>query len=288
MQPEEQEITYIRELSGHSGCKLKLFKDTNTVFLRKESGSISYNNRLKKQYIKQKKFHLDGIKTPKVLKYGYNAEGLFYFDMEFINGITMAEHMRYTQIKEISNLIDLLFCSLKIKEGKLLKNSENIFKKKINSLKKICDKQNPIVQYALEKLQDFNFSEIPFSPCCGDLTLENILLSSSGIYVIDLLDSFYSSWMVDVAKLLQDIELGWTYRFEKRNYNLNLRLAIAKKQLLDRLSSLKGGPKDILMIYYLLLLNLIRIYPYSHDKPTIDFLDKSLKKVINKIEKMEK
>lgn len=278
---------WIKKFVGHSGCQLNLYKDNGTFFLRKDAGSSSYNHRLKKQCAKQKQFKTASVKTPKVLRYGYDNNNLFYFDMEFINGICMSEYMNQIKIKEIVDLMGLLFTSLPIKQSVITDKSEGIFKDKILSLYKTCDINNELILKSLNKLKEFNFQNVPLSACCGDLTLENIILSSSGIYVIDLLDSFYNSWMIDVAKLLQDIDLGWSYRHQERNYNLNLRLATAKQALLDNLYAMENGKQNVITIYHILLLNVLRIYPYAKDQTTILFLNNALESVLNSINEME-
>jgi len=207
--------------------------------------------------------------------------------MEFINGICMSEYMNQIKIKEIVDLMGLLFTSLPIKQSVITDKSESIFKEKILSLYKTCDTNNQLILKSLNKLKEFNFKNVPLSACCGDLTLENIILSSSGIYVIDLLDSFYNSWMIDVAKLLQDIDLGWSYRHQERNYNLNLRLATAKQALLDNLYAMENGKQNVITIYHILLLNVLRIYPYAKDQTTILFLNNALESVLNSINEME-
>ncbi|WP_096022727.1 hypothetical protein [Campylobacter lanienae] len=280
-------MKHLQKLLGHSGCQLNLYKDNGSFFLRKDAGNISYNYRLKKQCAKQKWFKLDAIKTPKVLRYGYDGSNLFYFDMEFINGISMSEYMNQIKIKEIVDLIELLFKSLPIKQSVVTDKSESIFKEKILSLYKTCDINNKLILKSLNKLKEFNFQNVPLCACCGDLTLENIILSSSGIYVIDLLDSFYNSWMIDVAKLLQDIDLGWSYRHQKRNYNLNLRLATAKQALLNNLYAMENGKWNVITIYHILLLNVLRIYPYAKDQTTILFLNNALESILNSINEME-
>lgn len=280
-------ITFIRSLSGHSGCKMNLYKKDSCFVLRKDAGRTSYNDRLKKQCAKQKCFKLDLIKTPKVLDYGYDSNNLFYFDMEFVNGVCMSEYMNQIKIKKIVDLVELLFNSLPFKQSRLSDNTDYVFKEKIISLYDTCDIRNKLILKSLKKLNNFNFKYVPLSACCGDLTLENIIVSPSGIYVIDLLDSFYNSWMIDIAKLLQDIDLGWSYRYQKRSYNLNLRLSTAKQALLDNLYAMDNGKKHVLTIYYILLLNVLRIYPYTKDQITIEFLNNALKQVLNTINEME-
>lgn len=113
---------FIKNLVGHSGCNLFLYKDQDRIFLRKDAGSVDYNNRLKKQFIKQKKFNLKNINTPKIYEYGLDEKGVFYFDMEYINGITLSEYMRKIKVKEIVNLINLLFDALPINRKLSVRN----------------------------------------------------------------------------------------------------------------------------------------------------------------------
>ena len=267
---------------------MNLYKDSDKIFLRKDAGKPDYNRRLKKQFIKQKLFRLAEVKTPVIYDYGLDKNGVFYFDMEFINGITLAESMKSIKIKEIVDLIGLLFRSLPISDGVINTKSQEIFQNKISALSRTCDIANPNVAEALAMLRDFDFSGVPQSACCGDLTLENILLGSTDIYIIDLLDSFYNSWMIDVAKLLQDLELGWSYRNQQTDFNLNLRLATAKQALFDNLLAINGGKQYLFVIYHILLLNVLRIYPYTKDEKTMNFLDSAVQKVISVIREMEK
>ena len=123
---------FIKSLSGHSGCRLYLYKDSDRIFIRKDAGHKDYNNRLKKQFVKQKKFNLKDINTPKIYTYGLNEKGVFYFDMEYINGITLSEYMRTIKVKEIVTLINLLFENLPISKNMKIgggHKSNNISKK---------------------------------------------------------------------------------------------------------------------------------------------------------------
>ena len=282
-----QNIEFVKSLSGHSGCGLNLYRQDDILFLRKDSGSTSYNMRLKKQYIKQRKFISDEIKVPRVLHCGHE-NGLFYFDMEFLNGITLSEYMSHIKIKEINSLISLLFKSLPVKNSKILPDTDKIFKKKISQITQQLRPCDTEALDAVAKLEQFDFSNIPFSYCCGDLTLENIILDENKqIYLIDFLDSFYNSWMIDVAKLLQDLELYWSYRYQKIDFNLAMRLAVAKEALLENISEYENADANILSIYHILLLNILRIIPYTRDEHTAKFLKSALNKIMCNINQME-
>ena len=282
-----QNAEFIKPLKGHSGCGLNLYKQNNKLFLRKDAGNSLYNRRLKKQYIKQNKFELNGIKTPQIYNYG-QANGLFYFDMEFLNGITLAEYMSNIKIKEINSLISLLFKSLPLQNSKIMPNTDVVFKKKILQIEDKLRPSDKEALQAIKMLKCFNFSDVPFSYCCGDLTLENIMLDDNKqIYLIDFLDSFYNSRMIDVAKLLQDLELHWSYRNQEIDFNLAMRLAVAKEALLENIAEYDNGESNIRTIYYILLLNVLRIIPYTTDDKTARFLKISINKIMQTITQTE-
>lgn len=276
----------IKKLVGHSGCSLLLLETVDGLVVRKQAEKNDYNLRLKKQFTKQRKFKSSIIKTPNVYNADY-IDGLFYFDMEYIRAKSLAEYSSSISITEITDLICLLFKSLN--KNMVINPAVNrIFSLKIESLEKMLVSNDKIIK-ALVKLKNFDFKYVFKSPCHGDLTLENILITSNKeIYLIDFLDSFYNSWIIDLAKLLQDLELKWSFRNEEPSVNRDLRLLVAKETLINELLTLENSFDIINTIYHCLLLNILRIYPYAKDSKTIVFLDNALIKVINIIDSLQK
>ena len=273
----------IKKLNGYSGCKLDLMSNNDTLYVRKTSNIPQYNMRLKKQLKKQLNFKSEAVKAPKIYDYNYNEDGLFYFDMEFISGKTLAEYTQDILITEIVDFIKCLFKSIYFTSDEENPKAKDIFKKKIRELEiKISNKTN--LNEAFNILNDFEWSQIYKSPCHGDLTLENIIITyNKQIYLIDFLDSFYNSWMLDIAKLLQDLELKWSFRNIELSATQSLRIEIAKEALIEEILKLENGNNKLFAIYHLLLLNILRIYPYTKDEKTFNFLDKSVKKLVQKI-----
>ena len=79
----------VRQLSGYSGALLYLMKNGNTWFVRKISPDTASNVRLQIQCAKQRNWaNLPDrvINCPKIYGDGF-LEGLFFFDMEFIQGL---------------------------------------------------------------------------------------------------------------------------------------------------------------------------------------------------------
>ena len=93
--------------------------------------------------------------------------------------------------------------------------------------------------------------------------------------------------MIDVAKLLQDLDLHWSYRHQKIDFNLAMRLAVAKEALLENIAEYEDGNNILKTIYHILLLNVLRIIFYARDEQTAVFLKNALNKVMNTIKQME-
>lgn len=78
----------------------------------------------------------------------------------------------------------------------------------------------------------------------------------------------------------------WSYRFEKDvNMNTVLRLIVFRDLLLDEIR--KVNPDYVLEIYYSLLQKLIRIYPYTKDELTYNYLNEKTALVLADIHALE-
>lgn len=280
-------------LGGHSGCQIHLIEDDEgNVYVRKISGDDSYNNRLKIQCKKQADFKSRFIKAPMVYRQGYTEEGLFYFDMEYIQGMTLAEYIKTMEIGKVKGLVESLVFSL-IPEQKAQVTEEEkkkiteIFSRKIFELKNcLAGKKESVINKALLLLEDHDWSVMKSSLCHGDLTLENIIIKNDRLYYIDFLDSFYDSWFLDVGTLLQDVQVMWSYRFQNEiSMNTVLRLIVFRDLLIDEIN--KVDPSYVVEIYYALLQKLIRIFPYTTDEQTYHFLLQKTEMVLKKISQLE-
>ena len=280
-------------LGGHSGCQIYLMEDDDgRVYVRKISKDKEYNSRLKIQSEKQADFSGEPIRAPKVFQQGYTDEGLFYFDMEYIQGVTLAEYIKTMEIGKVRGLVEALVSSLVPQRKELIseeqkKSAQDIFEKKLADLHKKLYGKNEIINEALSLLEAHDWSKLSASKCHGDMTLENIIVRNDRLYFIDFLDSFYDSWFLDVGTLLQDVQVMWSYRFQKDiSMNTVLRLIVFRDLLLDEIK--KIDPEYVVEIYYALLQKLIRIYPYTKDELTYNFLNEKTEIVLDNIKAMEK
>lgn len=278
-------------LNGHSGCVITVISSKNGLFVRKKSPDKEYNNRLIAQYLKQTELTFPSVRVTPTLSQGYDDSGLFYFDMPYINGTTLAKYIYSISLDKIPSLVSKLIertlgnvqydrSAREIMCTKTDSVIKTILKmdefKQGDNLKMICDSEEVLLSYPWDHMTR--------SPCHGDYTLENLLITKDEeIYAIDLLDSFYDSWEMDLAKLLQDVELKWSYRFSKKDDNLTVRLIIIRSCIIEHVRRMRDGVILLDHIEHLLLLNTLRIVPYTHDRATMDFLIEKIKYLLTKL-----
>lgn len=262
-------ITYF---DGNSGCVIKVIEIHGKKYVRKYAGSSEYSERLQEQCIKQELFNSKYFDVPKVHAKGFTNNGIFWFDMDYISGVTLSKYMESIPLVNIDCIVDRFFHIIPEKYEYDQNAGYSIYKK-INSLKDLmCG--NPDYMKYLDHLEKYDWAYVVKSECHGDFTLENMIVSDKRIHLIDFLDSFYDSWMIDYAKILQDVNLGWSYRYTEIDVNLKIRLLVMKKMVHERIGMLEDGDKILDTIYHLLLLNILRIVPYIKDKTTDSFISR--------------
>jgi tRNA A-37 threonylcarbamoyl transferase component Bud32 len=253
----------LKELKGHSGCKVYLCRDRKTKYVRKVSGSPSYNERLLIQIEKQKSFDNSYVRAPRVLRCGYN-KGLVYFDMEYINGVPFNNYIHFNTIQNIDPIFTKLSSFIK---SNLSTTSDltSAIHQKLDSINTGSLSVSRHKQYCL----DFDWSKIECGYCHGDLTFENMLVYKGDVYLIDFLDSFINTPFIDCAKVLQDIVLRWSWR------RSDITPFVKNIHLYDNLvRSLSEDEREI--VKRLLVLNVLRIVPYTKEKTDVNFIQNAL------------
>ena len=223
-------------LKGHSGCKVELIGDR----VRKTSKSESYNPRLEAQILKQREFSSNKLRTPEILETGYDDSNLFFAEMEYIAGHKGSEFLTFASPDQIS----WFFSSI----GDFI--DDNLTEVPIDARDTVINKCSEIEGFPMGEISSFNW-DIDCGYCHGDFTLENMIVFNSEIYLVDFLDSYFESPLIDASKLLQDGFFGWSYR----HYSpvpIHSMVALVEKY---------SSP----ITDFLTLINLYRIIPYSDD-----------------------
>jgi hypothetical protein len=193
---------------GLSGCKIEKISDS---VVRKTSKDQDYNDRLFKQINKQMEFSKtsDLFLAPKVINV---CKGdLFYFDMEYSSGKNYSQFFDYCNINEIKKFENILSAYLNKNLSSSFVLDKNLAKKVI--IEKLISlapksKYQILINNIIQNIDELCLDNIPNSFCHGDLSLSNILFDKSFV-LIDFLDSFINTALVDIAKLKQDLHYHW-------------------------------------------------------------------------------
>ena len=243
--------------SGLSGCKIELL---NIDTLRKYSSSENYNERLRSQIKKQSLFShfiLNNIDTPKVL--AINEGEILSFDMEYSSGLSFDEYFSHASVDDINNVLQSLYGYFDF----LIQNSR-IYQKEVSKsmilgkLYSINVQRKDFLIYLVSKVVD-NDLKVPYSFCHGDLTFSNIIFHPKRLYFIDFLDSFIDSYLVDFAKLKQDLYYFWNLKIQEID---NLRIYQIYKYIWDSLENRYSEHLNTIEFKLIDALNLLRIGPY--------------------------
>jgi serine/threonine protein kinase len=263
-------MTKIKDLKGLSGCVVELFEDNfGRYFVKKTSADTSYNNRLKAQLSKQRLFENNYIKAPQVYDEGYDEQGKFFFLMEYISGVTFAEYINIYPFSQSVHFFKMIL------EGALGNNSKTFLKSVTEIRLKINDLKGKISGYIewFEYLENNVPDSIPHSLTHGDLTFENIIISSKGeIYYIDFLDSFIDSPYIDLGKLNQELSMNWSIR----NSDPDNFLLIKYNKLFKYFSEFCSANKFIRHLDFFSILTLLRILPYSNTPSELKLINNCL------------
>lgn len=243
-------LRHIKTLKGHSGSTVALMQGDDRMFVRKVENVERNYERLTAL--------LGYVDVPKI--YHYDGTVL---DMEYIHGTDMRNYLLNNPIKDLSEfLINTITMFASKSVDRDYTNVYNIM------LSWIEPGMFPFIKEELiGKLPKL----LPKSIYHGDMTLENIIQSTSGrFYFIDAVTLKYDSWVFDIAKLRQDLECKW---FLRRNpAMLDVKLLNIQENILRKFPIAKNDN--------LLILMLLRVYLHCEkDSLEYNFVMREIKRL---------
>ena len=266
--------------SGLSGCKLIISEDGRII--TKESASSKYNNRLLLQAEKQKKFsdlNLANIKSPSVISVDKKD---VKFTMYYITGVPYDHFLNYSSpflINKFSLHIDN-YINFLAKDNNLYytdDNFKNLCINKLDSIGSSIEDKNFIAYINLRIMKCKNVF-VPITFCHGDLTLSNIIFCNDTIYLIDFLDSYIESWIIDIIKLKQDLFYFWNIS-RGSNGEKNMRSIQASLHIWKTIDLKYKNITNSEEFKILEAINFLRIYPYIKDASEEAILKNIIKKL---------
>ena len=245
--------------NGYSGSKLELIKKNNILIVKK-------TNNIKRNLERYNSLKYLNLSMPKILNISDD-----YYEMEYINNISMDMYIEQYDIDDLISFILNLLDSFKIKE--IEKDFTDVY---INKLKNFNFKKYNLL-FNSDQLINKLPKILPTSEYYGDLTLDNILfdIKNNKFVLIDPATTDYNSFVFDIAKLKQDLICKWFIRNKTYNtHDINKKI----NKIYQSLDKYPYYDND-----YLLILMIMRILPYSKNKEDRLFLTKNINNIWNKL-----
>lgn len=232
-------------LEGNSGCSIYRVNDT----VEKVSKDTDYNNRLYLSYLKMNDQRRDIFKVPLGLSYRDDVP-LHVLCADYIRGFPMAlsiENMTIGEAKDFAfKVLDFVFDNMD--GGQCIVDTQTL-----NIKIKSC-------QSTMLLSDEFSYN-IPSGYCHGDFTLSNMIDSGSDIYLIDHLDSYIESPLMDLVKLYQDLDFYWSLRYIDQKYITN-NFYVNMNVIRNNIDHCLVSNSYTRVMDYLKYVNYVRILPY--------------------------
>ena len=281
------------EVKGHSGCNIDVVRENNKLYVYKSSNNLGYLNRLELQGLKQRDaaFNMDipGISVP-IISEIHKTDSSVTLKMNYVYSKNFVNYFEYAGFEQITNFINAMrkFLVYEIRNSTMGTVKGSVLKEKFVDVKNKT-LSNPVLKNDSEIIAIIDKSEhifnnvkdmqMPIGKCHGDLTFSNILFSDNNYHLIDFLDSFVESPLLDIVKLRQDSAYLWSQLMYSGNCD-TIRLKIIAKKIdseIDKFASQFDWYNDNYKIFQ--LMNFLRILQYAKDTVVINYL----KNVINQL-----
>lgn len=280
------------KMEGRSGCELVIEYQNSHAIIRKYSSSVKYNHRLIKQAEKQRNFYFSNqtqaFFTPEVLEINNELNDISWFTMNYVFAEKYSDYLEQISVKQLKKLIQtfIQYLDQSFTNAEKVQVKEVIFLNKFSEIRtNIIQNQLPEADYFLQVIHQLENNipntSLPIGTCHGDFTFSNILFDDHEMFLLDFLDSFIESPMIDLVKLRQDTCYKWSIMLEKQmpQYKVNKLTQVFDyfdKELEAYCTNLK------LQDWYVFLqaVNLLRIVPYLKIQTEILFIKNALKQLL--------
>jgi tRNA A-37 threonylcarbamoyl transferase component Bud32 len=286
------------EIKGHSGCNIIIENatDGSGLYVVKSTNDKMYIQRLLNQAKKQATFlekRIMPVNVPRIFEI-IETEHEVSVKMEFIYSLNFVDYFEKTDIAGIDAfiqiIIDLIDTEINYSSTKMIENEiivakyENV---KETILHNIHLENNNQISHILAKIDSIfkikNVIELPVGLCHGDLTLSNILFNGQKLCLVDFLDSFIETPLMDIVKIRQDTYFAWSLLMYTKSCD------IPRMKMILRYIDAKLNNHYLQFAWYrnlylpFQLLNLLRVLQYAKVEKVIEFLSQAILSIIYEI-----
>lgn len=274
------------DIQGHSGCDIAIVHEDNELFIHKSTHDAGYVPRLVNQANKQiaaSRIEYQNIRVPKIFEVE-QSESEATIKMEYIYSRNYIEHFEQAGFEQVKYLIGAIkyFIDLEISNSTVQTVPSTILTDKMadvarkvekNVHLKDDDEAQELVRRSVDVMNGVGDMTMPVGMCHGDLTFSNILFNGNNYYLIDFLDSFIESPLLDIVKIRQDTAYLWSTLMYNKPFD-KVRLSIISEKIDGAIDEYFAEKYQWYRDYYmpLQLMNFLRILQYGHDEKVIAYL----------------
>ncbi len=278
------------EVKGHSGCGIEIVREDHQLYIDKSTFDPKYVERLYQQALKQQRaaevdYHY--IRIPKIFTID-KSESSLTMRMEYVYSKNFIAYFEQAGFEKINYFIKAMkiFLEHEVSLSPVVTVSSKDVVDKFKSVKsivmgndKLCADQevmdimsrSEVVFDSLPELID-----LPIGKCHGDLTLSNILFNGNNYYLIDFLDSFIETPLMDMVKLRQDSAYTWSTLMFSGRFDAT-RLSIILRKIDSELDKYFMQYDWYCRYYHTFqLMNFLRILQYAKEDKVIVYLKRVL------------
>jgi len=254
----------------------------------------AYNARLAKQANKQADFSYPNssqFAAPAVLDRQFEGpDALHSFRMEYQYGLKYSDFVERISIPEIDILAQQFIQYFEHYRAQYLPTPvpAEVLDGKVASVEKAIAKNDLLNEPLAARTLNFlrvHRPELPLEqgPCHGDFTLSNMIFQPTGkVFLIDFLDSFVESPLIDLVKLRQDTEMHWSLMIEGelpryRQNKIQQVLHYLDQRLVQYFTQV---PNFEAWYLYFQVFNLVRILPYVHTPHEVAFVESHITRIL--------
>ena len=274
------------DIQGHSGCDITIVTEDNELHIHKSTHDAGYVPRLVNQANKQieaYKTEYQHIRVPKIFEVVQSPTEAT-IKMEYVYSKNFVEYFENAGFEQIKYLIGAIkyFIDLEINASSMQTVPSHILTDKMADVARKVEKNahlkddaeaQELVRRSTEVMNAVGDMVMPVGTCHGDLTFSNILFNGNNYYLIDFLDSFIESPLLDIVKIRQDTAYLWSTLMYHKPFD-KVRLSIVSEKIDKAIDEYFTGKYEWYRTYYmpLQLMNFLRILQYGKDDKVIAYL----------------
>lgn len=274
------------DIQGHSGCDIVIVHNDNELRIHKSTHDPNYVPRLINQANKQieaSKREYQNIRIPFIFEVEHTDRDAT-IKMEYIYSKNFIEYFENAGFEQIKYLIGAIkyFIDLEINASTIqtvpscvLTDKMADVARKVSKNKHLQDDEKALelVELSKQVMDSVGDMVLPVGTCHGDLTFSNILFNGNNYYLIDFLDSFIESPLLDIVKIRQDTAYLWSTLMYGKPFD-KVRLSIVSEKIDKAIDEYFSAKYEWYRKYYmpLQLMNFLRILQYGHEEKVITYL----------------